>query len=1120
MAVVVVLCVVSWGLAAAGSVAASEHSGAFGDDEGGFYEASLDALAAEGILEGTECGQARICPEEPMPRRVMAVWLVRALDETDPESVESSRFDDVDAESWWAPFVERLFELEVTRGCSSAVGPSYCPDDSVTRAQMAVLLTRAFALPEAPDAGFGDIDNNFARQQINALAAAGITAGCGRDSPSYCPNDVVTRGQMAVFLARALGLTELPDSVRFIAVDAGGGHTCAVRADNTAVCWGQNNYGQAEPPEGRFAEVASGSIHSCGLRADKTIMCWGSKNSDQTEAPVGTFDALSAGGNHSCALQAKGTPGGGIVCWGDSASGQLDAPDGQFIALSAGATHNCGLRVDNTVTCWGSNEYGQIDPPGGAFTAVAAGYWHSCGLRANGSIACWGVANPSLDDGQTIVPPGKFEAVSTGGRHSCGLRTNGSITCWGSNYGGQTEAPAGQFEAVSAGGEHSCGLRADAVVVCWGNVPARRASAPISEFGSVVAAVDYSCGLRVEGTIACWGDNIYGQTYEATGRFIHLAAGERNACAVRADTTVLCWGQNLRGEANAPAGRFSAVAVGRHDSCGLLIDSTITCWGDFSSLTATPRGAFSEISAGEDHMCGLRISGTVACWGQNRDGRADAPEGNFQSVSAGHRHSCALQVGRSIDCWGDNGLGQSDAPSGAFSAVSAGGSHSCGLRGDATVICWGDNKFGQSDAPHGPFVAVSAGARHTCGLRSDAKVACWGRRSIVPVPAGAMMLRWIRSPDPNACRPFGQPRSTTGFPLPGLVPTTGTVRVAVLFVDFRDAPAPYSTQLESINSLSHVRDYFRAASYGKMRLEFVPHYRWLRAEHSYSRYLGTTPVGGSAITEINREAVRLADPDFDFTGTDAVMIVMPSAQFLGGNAGGHVLTDEAFRVRAFRINTYPYRSGAGVIKWGATAAHEFAHVLGLADLYPFAANRHFQPTIAPEGKRWRRTELGLMGLAAYMPVADQDPRSNTQADEMLAWSRWQLGWLDADQVRCIRDDQETVDLGPVSDPGDGIAMAAIPLSSTDVIVLESRRKIGYDKYAALANEGVLVYTVDADIDSGDLPIKVAGDTGRGNTYEYPILDAGQSVTVRGYTITVVSDDGATHTVEITRDADA
>ena len=85
--------------------------------------------------------------------------------------------------------------------------------------------------------------------------------------------------------------------------------------------------------------------------------------------------------------------------------------------------------------------------------------------------------------------------------------------------------------------------------------------------------------------------------------------------------------------------------------------------------------------------------------------------------------------------------------------------------------------------------------------------------------------------------------------------------------------------------------------------------------------------------------------------------------------------------------------------------------------------------------------------------------------------------------------------------------------------MESRRKVGYDSGrtgASLLVEGVLVYTVDAALESGMLPVKLTSDTGDGQLEHYPVLTVGASVTVRGYTITVVADDGDTHTVTIAK----
>ena len=86
-------------------------------DAGG-HRANVETLAGRGILDGTECAPGRFCPKDPIERWVMAVWLVRAVDESEPAAVVSSRFADVDIGVWWLPYVERLADLGITRGCS------------------------------------------------------------------------------------------------------------------------------------------------------------------------------------------------------------------------------------------------------------------------------------------------------------------------------------------------------------------------------------------------------------------------------------------------------------------------------------------------------------------------------------------------------------------------------------------------------------------------------------------------------------------------------------------------------------------------------------------------------------------------------------------------------------------------------------------------------------------------------------------------------------------------------------------------------------------------------------------------------------------------------------------
>ncbi len=177
--------------------------GAFKDDEGAFNEEAFNSLEMGGILAGTECDLAMICPDDAITRATMAVWLGRALTGEEPQPIESSRFADVIAWSPAAAHIERFADLGVTEGCGD--GSRFCPDDAVTRAHMAVFLSRAYNLPEGPDPNFSDVPHDaWYASDVAKIAAARMTKGCTTDPPSYCPEQQVTRGQMAVLIHRAL----------------------------------------------------------------------------------------------------------------------------------------------------------------------------------------------------------------------------------------------------------------------------------------------------------------------------------------------------------------------------------------------------------------------------------------------------------------------------------------------------------------------------------------------------------------------------------------------------------------------------------------------------------------------------------------------------------------------------------------------------------------------------------------------------------------------------------------------------------------------------------------------------------------------------------------------------
>ena len=126
---------------------------------GGFYEPAIEALAEKGILADTECGEELFCPDDEIEHWVMAVWLVRVLEDDKHGEVISPRYSDVDPGEWWTPYVKRLAELGVTKG--RAVDPAeFCPNEPVRRGQMATFFTRAFALAPASSADFADTEGS------------------------------------------------------------------------------------------------------------------------------------------------------------------------------------------------------------------------------------------------------------------------------------------------------------------------------------------------------------------------------------------------------------------------------------------------------------------------------------------------------------------------------------------------------------------------------------------------------------------------------------------------------------------------------------------------------------------------------------------------------------------------------------------------------------------------------------------------------------------------------------------------------------------------------------------------------------------------------------------------
>ncbi|MFZ5879415.1 MAG: S-layer homology domain-containing protein, partial [Chloroflexota bacterium] len=141
-------------------------------------------------------------------RAQMAVFIGRGIHGPTftPSPASGTAFGDIPSDHWAAAWIEQLAEDGVTGGCGDN---NYCPDMVVTRAQMAVFLLRAMHgtdyIPPAPTGIFTDVPTDYWAAAWIEQLAAEGITS-GCGDGKYCPYTPVNRSQMAVFLVRAFNL--------------------------------------------------------------------------------------------------------------------------------------------------------------------------------------------------------------------------------------------------------------------------------------------------------------------------------------------------------------------------------------------------------------------------------------------------------------------------------------------------------------------------------------------------------------------------------------------------------------------------------------------------------------------------------------------------------------------------------------------------------------------------------------------------------------------------------------------------------------------------------------------------------------------------------------------------
>jgi hypothetical protein len=171
----------------------------------------ISLLSSDGITAGCSTSPALYCPDTPVTRAQMAVFIVAALDRalgTPLTYTQTPYFNDVPATSVYFPFVQRIKDLGITAGCSTS--PSlFCPDTSIPQGQMAVFMIASWMVANnlstftyTPAPYFTDVpstDNYF--KFVQKMRDLGFWTGCS--ATMYCESSAVTRAQMAPMILRS-----------------------------------------------------------------------------------------------------------------------------------------------------------------------------------------------------------------------------------------------------------------------------------------------------------------------------------------------------------------------------------------------------------------------------------------------------------------------------------------------------------------------------------------------------------------------------------------------------------------------------------------------------------------------------------------------------------------------------------------------------------------------------------------------------------------------------------------------------------------------------------------------------------------------------------------------------
>lgn len=290
------------------------------------------------------------------------------------------------------------------------------------------------------------------------------------------------RGNLKCWGSNSHGETAVPTSIlgeaRHLIIS--GSNTCAIKNDNTALCWGDfSNYKYTPESYEDVRMMAIGSELICALDVYGSAECWGWNYWGEADIPIlaNGVAQIAAGANYSCVLLLNDE----VRCWGHSDYEDVPNELGKVVKLVGNLSTVCAINDERKVSCWGAREtINEVPSDLESVVDVALGFEHACALSDTSEVRCWG----GNDDGES-TPPSDLPPVvdlSLAGRTSCALTEDQAVVCWGMDANGQATPPADlpPVASLSQNSETTCALTEDQAIVCWGR-PNSRIMAMIPE---------------------------------------------------------------------------------------------------------------------------------------------------------------------------------------------------------------------------------------------------------------------------------------------------------------------------------------------------------------------------------------------------------------------------------------------------------------------------------------------------------------------------------------------------------------------------------------------------------------------------------------------------------------